>query len=126
MVIPCSFSLCRLLQAPANNRLFPALSLSIFSKMSDPLSRCSLRCAFSFLPPEHRPSPHGEGSVNNNVPYSNFSMGNDFETAGILLYSNLFVCSPPWLLALYVLHKRPVTFTSEQYAVRYLAALRIC
>lgn len=52
----CANSLCRLLQASADNRLFPVLSLLIFIKMSDPLSRCFLRCTFSFLPLEHRPS----------------------------------------------------------------------
>jgi len=57
----CARSLCRLLQAPANNRLFPALSPTIFPKMSDPIPRCSLRCTFSFLPSERRPSPGKKG-----------------------------------------------------------------
>jgi len=42
----CVFSLCRLLQAPADHRLFPALSLTIFPEMSDSVPRCFLRVHF--------------------------------------------------------------------------------
>lgn len=96
----CALSLCRLLQAPADNRPFPTLSLSIFPKMSDSLSRCSLRCMFSFLPLKHRPSPVLQGIGKTQFLYSNFSTEVYIGIASILLCSNLFVCSPPWLLAL--------------------------
>ncbi len=58
---PCTFSLCRLPQTPADTRFFPALSQLIFPMMSDSIPRRSLECIFSFLPLKHRPSPREKG-----------------------------------------------------------------
>jgi hypothetical protein len=49
-------SLCRLLQASADHESFPALSLSIFLWMSNPIPRLSLRCTLSLPPLKLRPS----------------------------------------------------------------------
>lgn len=43
-------NLYRLLQAPADDESFPALSLLIFLVMSDPLPRLSLKCFSHFFP----------------------------------------------------------------------------
>jgi hypothetical protein len=122
----CALSLCRLLQAPADIRLFPALSLSIFQWMSDPIPRCSLKCDFSFLPSKHRPSPAEEWVGKLQYSVQQLQYGGSFRGCRYSLLFRPPLLLPPWLLALYVLHKRPVTFTSEQNTDRYLTVHRIC
>lgn len=90
----CTFSLCRLPQAPADNRTFPALSLSIFLWMLDPILRCFLKCSFSFLPPEHRPSPRSQRIGRQQNTTQQLQCGKDFRSCR---YSLLF--RPPHLLA---------------------------
>jgi hypothetical protein len=90
----CAFSLCRLLQAPAGRRFFPALSLSIFQWMSDPIPRCSLKCVFSFLPPKRRPSPAKEWVGKLQYSVQQLQYGGPFRGCRYLL---LF--RPPPLLA---------------------------
>jgi len=46
--------------------------------------------------------PRNKGSAGCNIPHSNFGTGGVFGAVSILFCSDLFVCSPPWLLALYV------------------------
>jgi len=123
---PCACGLCRLLQAPADNRSFPALSPTIFLKMSDPLPRCLLECTFSFLLPELRPSPSGHRDRLSTTARIATSIRRPFSELQIFSYvqTSLFARHPS--CSYYMLsHKHLMTFTSRQYTVRYLTVSRI-
>ena len=57
LTLPLAPGLCRLLSAPAAQRLFPTLSLPIYPYVSGPLLRWPSRCNFPFLPLRRWPSP---------------------------------------------------------------------
>jgi hypothetical protein len=90
-------NLCRLLQAPANDESFPALSLLIFLWMSNPLSRCSSECSFSFLPLKLRPSASRHASA--------FAQHHVQQLQYVANFRNcryFFMFRPPHLLAIQV------------------------
>ena len=94
---PCATGLCRLPSAPAGRRTFPTLSLRIFPRMPGPLPRRPPRCMCSFLPLEHRPSPHLDRVGSPQPSVQRLQYGPKFRGCS---HSLLF--RPPGLLALQI------------------------
>jgi len=91
--------LCRLLSAPAGPRSFPTLSLQILPGMSGPLPRLSSKVHLLVSSLGSSAFPEFEtGRLLSFIPHSDFSADSHFGAAGILLCSDLQVCSPPWSL----------------------------
>jgi hypothetical protein len=91
--------LCRLLSAPAGPRPFPTLSLQILPRMSGPLPRLSSKVHLLVSSLGSSAFPEFEtGRLLSFIPHSDFSADSHFGAAGILLCSDLQVCSPPWPL----------------------------
>ena len=92
---PRSWSLRRLLPAPAATGILPTLSLRILPQMPKPMPRRFAECVCLVLPSIHRPSPSFDW-VGFPLPSVNTTFhGSAFEAAAISLCSGLRVCSPP-------------------------------
>jgi hypothetical protein len=116
-------------EAFAAPRHFPALSLQIFPRIPGPLPRWLTRCAYPVLPLSHRPSPNPNGSAQPTSIRSTTS-----ERGCLRGCSHSLIFRPPNLLPPRSFPplapssgiRAAVAFTSEQNAVRYLPAHRIC
>lgn len=114
---------------PAGIRIFPSLSLKIFTRMPEPLPRLLLQCFQPFLPVEHWPSPtiHWVGAKHQSL--QQLPKGDDF---GAAVFVKAF--QPPGLLAIltvptlyyFKVIQAAMAFTSGHTMVSYLPIFRIC
>jgi hypothetical protein len=91
-----SAGLCRSRSAPAGGGTFPTLSLRTFPRMPGPLPRRSPRCACSFLPWRHRPSPRSDRVGNPQGPAQRLQCGASFRgySHSRLLQASVFARPP--------------------------------
>ena len=123
---PCR--LLRLLPVPAAHGSFPTLSPTVCSWMLDPLPRRYTVCSHLFLPRCHRPSPKEKW-----VGFPQLSRLKRLRAGGLsrlqifrYVPASKFARPPDRPYRCEYSRRAAGAFTSEQNAVRYLPAHRIC
>jgi hypothetical protein len=125
---PRSWSLCRLLPAPAATGIIPTLSLRILPQMPGPVPRQVPQSAFTcfFLCVIGLPRV-GIGSASRFFPRTRLFADMFFEAADISLCSGLRVCAPPRSFPpLCPSHRAAEAFTFGLNVLRCLRTHRIC
>ena len=119
---------CRLLPVPAAHGSFPTLSPTVCSWMLDPLPRRYTVCSRLFLPRCHRPSPKEKW-----VGFPQLSRLKRLRAGGLsrlqifrYVPASKFARPPDRPYRCEYCRRAAGAFTSEQNAVRYLPAHRIC
>jgi hypothetical protein len=119
---------CRLLPVPAAHGSFPTLSPTVCSWMLDPLPRRYTVCSHLFLPRCHRPSPKEKW-----VGFPQLSRLKRLRAGGLsrlqifrYVPASKFARPPDRPYRCEYSRRAAGAFTSEQNAVRYLPAHRIC
>ena len=119
---------CRLLPVPAAHGSFPTLSPTVCSWMLDPLPRRYTVCSHLFLPRCHRPSPEEKWVGFPQLSRLKRLRAGGFSRLQIFRYvpASKFARPPDRPYRCEYSRRAAGAFTSEQNAVRYLPAHRIC
>src|SRR6516165_199746 len=119
---------CRLLPVPAAHGSFPTLSPTVCSWMLDPLPRRYTVCSRLFLPRCHRPSPEEKWVGFPQLSRLKRLRAGGFSRLQIFHYvpASKFARPPDRPYRCEYSRRAAGAFTSEQNAVRYLPAHRIC